>query len=250
MSRDTPNLRRIRLVAKRLGPLVDRFAFLGGAVTEFLVTDPAAPPPRPTLDVDAIVEVGTRGEFIGLQDALRRQGFFEDASEGAPICRWKCEGVRFDVMPTDERMLGFSNRWYPLASRLAEPFALDGSTTIRLVTAPCFLATKLEAFRERGNGDYVASHDLEDIVAVIDGRASVAIDIEQSDPRIREYLAGEVRRLLTISAFTEAIAGHLSSDGAGQARLPIVVERMRTIAGIAAEDRPAGRELPPRPRDR
>jgi hypothetical protein len=119
--RDTPNLRRIRLLAERLGPLVDRFVFLGGAVTEFLVTDPAAPPSRPTLDVDAVVEVATRVEFIGLQDELRRRGFSEDASENAPICRWKCEDVRFDVMPTDERMLGFSNRWYSLASRLAEP---------------------------------------------------------------------------------------------------------------------------------
>ena len=41
---------------------------------------------------------------------------------------------------------------------------------IRVVTAPYFVATKLEAFRGRGRGDYISSHDLEDLLAVIDGR--------------------------------------------------------------------------------
>jgi hypothetical protein len=106
-----------------------------------------------------------------------------------------------------------------------------------LVTAPCFLATKLEAFRDRGNCDYVASHDLEDIIAVIDGRGSIANDVEHGDPSIRRYLADEMRRLLAIPAFADALAGHLQSDAASQARRSIVIDRLRAIAGIGAEKR-------------
>ena len=31
---------------------------------------------------------------------------------GAPICRSRYENFTIDVMPTDERILGFSNHWY------------------------------------------------------------------------------------------------------------------------------------------
>jgi hypothetical protein len=33
-----------------------------------------------------------------------------------------------------------------------------------------FVATKFEAFHGRGNNDHLASHDLEDIITVVDGR--------------------------------------------------------------------------------
>jgi hypothetical protein len=41
---------------------------------------------------------------------------------------------------------------------------------IRVITAPFFLGTKMEAFRGRGRMDFQASHDLKDFVAVIEGR--------------------------------------------------------------------------------
>lgn len=52
------NIERLCLVASRLGPLREQVVFLGGATTALLVTDPAAPAPRPTKDVDVIIEVG------------------------------------------------------------------------------------------------------------------------------------------------------------------------------------------------
>ena len=45
----------IKAIAKKLGPLRERVVFLGGATTGLLITDPAAPPIRPTEDVDVIV---------------------------------------------------------------------------------------------------------------------------------------------------------------------------------------------------
>ena len=44
------------------------------------------------------------------------------------------------------------------------------TVSIKVVSAIAFIATKLDAFDDRGDGDYQASHDLEDIISVVDGR--------------------------------------------------------------------------------
>ena len=74
-------------------------------------------------------------------------------------------------MPLNKNILGFSNRWYQAAIETAQERELEKGRLIKIVTAPLFCATKLEAFRGRGSGDYFASHDLEDVVSVIDKEA-------------------------------------------------------------------------------
>jgi hypothetical protein len=101
----------IRVVAERLGPLRDRVVFVGGAVRGLLLTDPGAAPERPTDDVDVIVEATSAADLDALGVQLRALGFREDASPGAPICRWLVGGVKVDVMPTEGKVLGFRNRW-------------------------------------------------------------------------------------------------------------------------------------------
>lgn len=98
-----------------------------------------------------------------------------------------------------------------------------------------FIATKLEAFAGRGHGDYQASHDLEDIIAIVDGREAVVNEIHASDDALREYLAAEVTRLLSTPAFVDALPGHLRGDSASQARLPLVQQRLRDIAAGAGQ---------------
>ena len=114
----SPAIEWVRIVADRLGDLRDEVVFLGGATVGLLITDPAAAAVRPTKDVDVIVEVATWGEYAPLQDRLREHGFTEDTEEGAPLCRWVIEGIKVDVMPTNEAILGFSNRWYSPAMKL------------------------------------------------------------------------------------------------------------------------------------
>lgn len=71
------------------------------------------------------------------------------------ICRWRYDDIILDVMPTDEKILGFSNRWYPAAIQSASEYVLSDVITIRLIAAPYFLATKLEVFRQRGQNDFL-----------------------------------------------------------------------------------------------
>ncbi|MCP9899373.1 hypothetical protein KBZ12_00105 [Cyanobium sp. Cruz CV13-4-11] len=91
---------------------------------------------------------------------LRERGFQEDTRPGAPLCRWRIEEVILDLMPSQGEMLGFSNRWYPLAVESAQLQMLPSGRSIRRVTAPVFLATKLEAFYGRGQRAFLFSHDL------------------------------------------------------------------------------------------
>lgn len=80
------------------------------------------------------------------------------------------------MMPIDEDVLGFSNKWYPPAIASAELRSIAGSE-IRVVTPVYFVATKLEAFHGRGANDVAMSHDVEDIVTVVDGRPEIVGEI-------------------------------------------------------------------------
>ena len=219
------------IVARRLGALRPRAVFVGGMIRGLLITDPGAAPERPTDDVDVIVQLTAREEFYRLNEELRRLGFREDSSEGAPVCRWVVEGVLVDVMPTEGSILGFSNDWYPAAHAHAFEVTADGES-LRVVSAPYFCATKLEAFADRGKGD-LYHHDLEDVLAVIDGRAELHAELVSSEDDVREYVSTRVAELLAMPAFLEALPGHLPGDEASQARLPLVEQRLRTIASLA-----------------
>ncbi|MES2460415.1 MAG: hypothetical protein V4671_07515 [Armatimonadota bacterium] len=222
----------IRHVAQSLGPeMVRLIAFLGGASLPLLLTDPAVQDVRSTRDVDVIIEVMTYGEYASLAEELRRRNFQEDMSPGAPICRWVVDETIVDVMPTDEKILGFSNRWYKPALRTAQDYSLSGDdgTTIRLVTPSYFLATKLEAYFHRGEGDLYASHDIEDIITLIDGRPELLDEIRHEAPEdVREFIAHFFQDLLRDPGFREAVEGHLPYDARN--RLGIVLARIRQIA--------------------
>ena len=225
-----PNLEILEKAIHRLGSLADEMVFLGACATGLLLTDPAAPPVRGTLDVDVIIASGSLVEYHRLAEKLRKRGFSEDLSPDAPLCRWKTKEVVLDVMPTDQQILGFGNRWFAPAFTRAEPVTLPSGKHIRMLTAPYFLATKLEAFNYRGGGDYLLSTDMEDIVAVVDGRPEIIDEVRRSDGNLIAYLAERFANLLKERSFIDALPGHLPSDMASQARLPLLIERLRAIA--------------------
>lgn len=98
------------------------------------------------------------------------------------------------------------------------------------MTPPYFCATKIAAFHGRGKGDYAASHDLEDFLAVVDGRRELPAEIRSSASDVRRYVATEVDRFLADADFIDTVPGCLPPDAASQARLPLLLERLRTIA--------------------
>jgi predicted nucleotidyltransferase len=223
------SVQAIRFVAERLDSLIERMVFLGGATLGLLVTAPGAAPPRPTKDVDLIVEI-TMLEHLNLsfRSQLLSRGFREVTDEGV-ICHWEIEGTKVDIMPTTPGILGPSNRWYPAAVAQAQRYQFPDGPSIRLISPACFLATKLEAFANRGQGDFV-HHDLEDVISVIDGRPTIEEEVESATSEIRDFISREIARFLANEAFVESLPGQLRGDSASQARLPGLRARLHRIA--------------------
>lgn len=218
--------------AKLLGPLLGELVFVGGAVTGLLITDSAAGEPRVTIDVDAIAEILSYAEYAAFGERLRSLGFSEDTTEDAPVCRWVQQSTILDVMPLNEDILGFSNRWYRAAMKAAETHRLSADLDIRVVTAPYFLATKLEAFRGRGHGDIFASKDLEDVVMVLDGRPTLAAEVGQEPAELVAFIRVEIGQLIANPRFEDALSGYLLPDAVSQSRIRLVLERLHQLLAL------------------
>lgn len=211
MNPGDPNVARVEVVAAALGDLCEELVFVGGCAASFLIDTPSAPPARVTYDVDVIAEVAALSGYYALEKRFTERGFAKDLSEGAPICRWLVRDVEVDLMPTDESILGFSNRWYP---------------------APVFLATKFEAFETRGRNDVLISHDLEDIVNVVEGRAGIVEEIAAAESALRAYLAVKFRELSQNPDFANALPGLVAYDDLYQSRIQTVRDRASAITEL------------------
>jgi predicted nucleotidyltransferase len=227
-----PNLARVELVARALGTLCDELVFVGGCAAGMLSTSVQAPPPRATFDVDLVAEAAALVDYHALAARFAERGFSRDTSPDAPICRWRVGEVEVDLMPTDERVLGFSNRWYPTAIATALPLMLPSGTRIRLIAAPAFLATKFEAFATRGGNDIMASHDFEDIINVLDGRPGIEAEIARSDAALAHYLATRFRDVLNHPDFENTLPGLVVYDDLYDNRIATVRQRITTIANL------------------
>ena len=227
-----PNFRLLVDAAKLLKPILGELVFVGGCTTALLITDKAAADVRPTYDVDAIAEITSYVGYAKFSERLKALGFREDTREGAPLCRWCQQTTTLDVMPLDGRILGFKNSWYGPAIETAEERELEPGLKILMVNSVYFCASKLEAFGDRGKNDYVGSRDLEDFIAVVDGRAELAGEIQAAQSDERSYLAKEIAKLFGARGFVDALPGHLAPDSASQERIVTVMARLKEIASL------------------
>lgn len=205
--------------------LLERMAFVGGATTALLLTDPIVRQGvRYTLDVDLIVGTQGRGHWAQLQKRLRECGFRESQDDDV-LCRMRLGDLIVDFMPTDARILGFTNAWYSRALETSRQHDLEAGTRIKLLDPVYFVATKLEAWKGRGNDDPLSSHDLEDILTLVDGRDVLCDEIARAESDVRRYIAKEFGTLLDHPSFEYALAGNLSDPG----RADLVWERWERI---------------------
>lgn len=225
-----PNLTLLEEAAAGLGELLDELVLVGGCAAGLLVTDSASSPIRPTQDVDLIVEATTYGDYHRFGERLAARGFMPGTQAGDPLCRWRLDDLVLDVMPLDEAVLGFSNRWYRSAIRKPNRTRLTSGTVIAHIDAPHFVATKLEAFRSRGEGDYLTSADLEDVVVVIDGRPSIEGEVKASDTALHDFVAEQLKTLLATRHFLEALPGYFTGEVQDGRRMRYLIERFRSLA--------------------
>ena len=141
-----PNLQMLEDAVRKLAPFLDEIVFVGGVTLGLLITDEAAAPIRGTTDVDVIAEIVTYADYIALSERLREAHFTEDTGL---TCRWHNGALVLDVLALNKEVLGFTNIWYEPAFGHAFTVTLPAGQAIRVITAPFFLATKMEAFRGR-----------------------------------------------------------------------------------------------------
>lgn len=223
--------------AQELTPFLDEVAFVGGATIALWITDEGAPSPRVTKDVDLVVEVASRAGWYRFEERLRAHGLRNDSSSRV-ICRWKAgspgDELLVDLMPGDASILGFENRWQRPALDHAETLPLPSGQRIRAITPPYLLATKLEAWGGRGGGDHLRSHDLEDVIRLVDGRPEVVEEVSNASDDLRSYLSGEIATLLDQPRFLDAIDGTVAGFGRGNSGdadrvAEIVLPRLRAL---------------------
>jgi hypothetical protein len=234
---NNPNLAILELVAHALGPVCEDVVFVGGCATGLLLTQARPDRIRITEDVDIVAQALTVHDYHAIEKRVRAQGFSNDMRPDAPVCRWVYKDVTLDVMPTVKDILGFANRWYPLAIATAQLVTLPSGQSIKLISAPVFIATKLEAFKDRGKDargqpDFLGSHDMEDIITVADRRPELIDECRAMPLELRGYLVQEFSALFANADFETTIAGHLPGDAASQSRLGKLNEILRTFTGL------------------
>ncbi len=206
------NIVMLQIVAKDLGELKNDMAFIGGAVAELYTVDLASTDSRVTLDIDCVIELSSRIEYYKLEEKLRAKGFVNDTRPGAPICRWIYKEISVDIMPTDEKILGFSNQWYLAGIRNKIPRTLLDGDEIFIFPSEYYLAAKFEAHISRGSNDLRQSRDFEDIIYILYNHRNLINDISNADANVKAYLKTQNRKLLEYKTLTEGVESVLAYE--------------------------------------
>lgn len=218
----------IKLVAVALGELNQSAVFVGGATVPFYLPEEIKSEARPTEDIDVVLELVPKRKLHDFDDLLRKKGFQNDTSTGAPLCRWILGSIKVDIMTTDDGMLGFTNRWYADGVANATSVECDGMA-IQILTLPFFLATKIEAFKGRGKGDFLLSHDIEDVITIIDAidESQLKSIFDEGQGRVGAYLKGEFAGVVGLNEFEQAVAGTVRNRGLANERASQLIQAIK-----------------------
>jgi hypothetical protein len=221
----------LQTVAQGLGELKNDVAFVGGAVAELYASDPAASEIRPTKDIDCVIELSSRMEHSRLEENLRRKKFAHDTTKGAPICRWIYKGIKVDVMPTDEEILGFNNKWYHDGILNKIEKVLPNGIIIFVFSPEYYLAAKFEAHKDRGGKDLRQSHDFEDIIYILDSCNEILDIVGKAKTPVRIFLRTECQQLLENDGLIEGIQCALPYIS-GPDRPELIMQLIREITEL------------------
>jgi hypothetical protein len=214
-------------IATALGDLNDQVVYVGGAVVSLYIDDPPADDVRPTKDLDLTMKIASIGELEALREELIKRGFIQSANDSV-VCRFRYEDVLVDVMATIPVGWAPGNRWFELGFHKAFSYDLEGHT-IRLLPLPYFLATKFDAFFDRGIKDLYASHDFEDIVYLLNHVSDIAEQALNSEQTVKKYLMNCSQQILESSQIQEAIVGNLYHEDKDR-RFELILNKFKKIA--------------------
>lgn len=223
-------IEQLELFADKLGDLCEEMVIVGGCSPALILDIDTAPDLRPTDDVDVIVQADNYGKYIKFIGKIKERGFVEKV--GDRIGRYICGDLVVDIIPSEHDVVGFTNKWYKKAFANAVYQKLPSGKSVKTVSSVYFIATKLEAFRDRGENDPWASSDLEDIITMLVESTNFEAEFEQADGDVQEYISREFKRLVSNENYPHFLSGHLRGDEASQAALPDLRRLIERIASI------------------
>ena len=207
------NNERLQEIAEGMQSLNERLVYVGGAMAGSYANDPAAVEPRPTTDVDCVVDSKNYAEHAAVEEQLRKLHFQNDTESEPPvICRWVYNGEIVDVMSYEEKSLSFGNRWYRPGYEHREIYTLPSGKQIYRLPVPYYLATKIEALLSRGGADWRGAKDFEDIIYVLNYCTDIKARFRASETDVQQYLSEQFANMLQRPNFNEEIECAISAD--------------------------------------
>jgi len=222
------NLAVVAEIAEALKEYNQKMVFVGGAVVSLYTDDTAADEIRPTSDIDMTLNVVSLKEWYNIQKDLAKLGFYPDPF-GPAICSYKYKDIPVDIMASEDGPLGTANSWYKIGFMDLWKVKVK-SQEINILKAPCYLATKFEAFGNRGI-DYRSSHDMEDIIYILDNRIDIVNEIEKSPQKVRKFIQSELNKMVEQSLLNEVLEAHIHPLVIEQ-RLPLIVKKITQIISV------------------
>jgi len=203
--------------------------FVGGATISLYIDDVAAEEIRPTSDIDMTIKLTHNyADWVKINERLTELGFHPNP-DGHAICIYKYKYINVDIMASESGHMGEANKWYKVGFKNLQTATIDNEE-ISILSPPCFLATKFEAFNNRGT-DYRTSHDFEDIFYVLDNRTTIVEEIGNDEREIKEFLIQELNKLLTKSNTYEILSCHIHPLVL-EDRYPILEEKIKRIVEL------------------
>ena len=214
-------------IARALGDLNSQVVFVGGIMVSLYIDDPSAEDIRPTKDIDLTFQITTVGQLEELRQALKGKGFHEH-TDSQVICRFAFEDLLVDVMSTQTIGWAPGNRWFGAGFNKAVIIPLE-DVEVQILPFPYFMASKMDAFFDRGMKDLYTSHDFEDIVYIFNYATRVVEQIlNADDDAVKNYLIDSIRKILQNEQIMNAMPGHLYFDGVDE-RMEIITSKMNAI---------------------
>jgi len=223
------NNERLQEIAEGMQSLNERLVYVGGAMAGSYANDPAAAEPRPTTDVDCVVDSKNYAEHAVVEEQLRRLHFQNDTESEPPvICRWVYNGEIVDVMSYEEKSLSFGNRWYRPGFEHRELYTLPSGKQIYRLPIAYYIATKIEALLSRGGNDWRGAKDFEDIIYVLNYCTDITERFRAAETDVQQYLSEQFATMLRRPNFNEEIECAISADEIE--RTDMLIQIMSNIA--------------------
>ena len=225
LKNQTINLKVVEKIAISLEELNEEVIYVGGAVVSLYVTDEGADQPRPTKDIDISVQISTYSQMDEFREKLASKNIYPAQFENI-MYRYSYDDILIDFIPFEETPLGPTNSWLKPGFKKAYTVNI-GKSEIKILPVSLFLATKWEAFKNRGN-DPRTSHDFEDIIYIIDNNLKVVEDIQNADEDVQNFLSEMSNEILNHPSLNEIIECHINPFTANERR-KIIIEKLVDI---------------------